>query len=118
MQDALTGSQNPQGPQTINAHDDICLTSGCIHTASKILTDMDETVEPCDDFYHFVCGNFIKSTNIPDDKTSVTTFSVISDELQEQLRLMIEEPIQPKEPEPFVLAKTMYQACMNKSKFV
>lgn len=95
---------------------DICLTPGCIHTASKVLEFMDTSVDPCDDFYQFSCGNFIKSTNIPDDKSSVTTFSVINDELEEQLRSMIEEPIYKDEPKPFVLTKKLYKACMNKTK--
>ncbi|KAF5303211.1 hypothetical protein FQA39_LY10124 [Lamprigera yunnana] len=93
----------------------VCLTPGCIHTASHILKNMDPNVDPCDDFYQFSCGNFIKSTNIPDDKSSVTSFSVISDLLQEQLRTMIEEPIKPNEPKPFVLLKKIYKSCMNKT---
>ncbi|KRT85835.1 Peptidase, partial [Oryctes borbonicus] len=94
----------------------ICLTPGCIHAASKVLEFMDTSVDPCDDFYQFSCGNFVKKTNIPDDKSSVTTFSVINDQLEEQLRTMIEEPIQENEPKPFVLTKKLYKACMNKSK--
>ncbi|XP_022914109.1 neprilysin-2 isoform X2 [Onthophagus taurus] len=93
----------------------VCLTPGCIHTASKVLETIDESVDPCDDFYDFACGNFVKKTNIPDDKSSVTTFSVISDLLQEQLRTMIEEPIRKDEPKPFVLTKKLYRACMNKT---
>ncbi|XP_045472319.1 neprilysin-2-like isoform X1 [Harmonia axyridis] len=93
----------------------ICLTPGCIHTASKVLEYMDPSVDPCDDFYQFTCGNFLKKTNIPDDKASVTSFSIISDLLQEQLRSMIEEPIDPKEPKPFQLTKKLYRACMNKT---
>ncbi|CAH1130598.1 unnamed protein product [Ceutorhynchus assimilis] len=112
-----------QGQRTfvINAPDDaksqqnICLTPGCIHTASRVLEYMDQSVDPCDDFYEFTCGNFIKKTNIPDDKSSVTSFSIISDMLQEQLRSMIEEPIQPNEPKPFQLTKKLYRACMNKT---
>ncbi|KAJ8929212.1 hypothetical protein NQ314_018091 [Rhamnusium bicolor] len=104
----------------VNAPDDqqeqkICLTPGCIHTASRVLEYMDTNVDPCDDFYEFTCGNFLKKTNIPDDKSSVTSFSIISDMLQEQLRTMIEEPIQPHEPKPFQLTKTLYRACMNKT---
>lgn len=76
---------------------------------------MDKSVEPCDDFYRFVCGQFLKTTIIPDDKVSVNTFSVISDHVQEQLRISIEEPSLPNEPKPFKLAKNLYKACMNKT---
>ncbi|CAG9860712.1 unnamed protein product [Phyllotreta striolata] len=93
----------------------VCLTPGCIHTASRVLEYMDETVDPCDDFYRFTCGNFIKNTNIPDDKSSVTSFSIINDLLLEQLRTMIEEPIGPNEHKPFQLTKKFYRACMNKT---
>ncbi|XP_056631851.1 neprilysin-2 isoform X2 [Diorhabda sublineata] len=93
----------------------VCLTPGCIHTASRVLEYMDENVDPCDDFYQFTCGNFIKKTIIPDDKSSVTSFTIIGDELQEQLRTMIEEPISEEEPKPFKLTKRLYQACMNKT---
>src|SRR5258708_2572833 len=30
---------------------------------------MDKTVKPCDDFYHFACGGWIKSNEIPKDKS-------------------------------------------------
>lgn len=95
--------------------DNICFSPGCIHTASKVLDNMDPNVEPCDDFYKFACGGFLKKTTIPDDKTSVNTFSVISDKLQEQLRSSIEEKSTQDEPKPFRLAKNLYKACMNKS---
>ena len=29
---------------------EVCLTPGCVHAASLMLDQMDETVEPCDDF--------------------------------------------------------------------
>ncbi|XP_043683237.1 neprilysin-2-like isoform X2 [Vespula pensylvanica] len=95
--------------------ENICFSPGCVHTASKVLENMDPDVEPCDDFYKFACGGFLKSTIIPDDKTSVNTFSVISDNLQQQLRTSIEEKSPPNEPRPFTLAKIFYKNCMNKT---
>lgn len=117
--EALQGSSNK--PVSVYAYpdgdkkDNICLTPGCIHTASKVLDNMDPTVDPCDDFYQFACGKFVKRTNIPDDKASITSFSIISDELQEQLKTMIEEPVHEGESKPFVLVKNLYKACMNKT---
>ncbi|CAH1980231.1 unnamed protein product [Acanthoscelides obtectus] len=112
--EALQGPYVITAPST-NDKEKICLSRGCVHTASKVLEYMDPTVDPCDDFYQFTCGNFLKSTIIPDDKSSVTSFSIISDALQEQLRAMIEEPIKPGEPKPFQLTKKLYKACMNKT---
>lgn len=79
---------------------------------------MDETIEPCDDFYSFACGKFVKESVIPEDKTSLTAFSVLSDKLQEQLRIVIELPVKSSEAKPFQLAKNLYKACMNKSEFL
>lgn len=94
---------------------DICLTPGCIHAASNALDQLDESVEPCDDFYSFACGNFVKNTVIPDEKVSVNTFSIIGDKLQEQLRTIISAQIDPADAKPVNLAKQLYKACMNKS---
>lgn len=96
-------------------NDKVCLTAGCIHTASKVLDAIDSSIEPCDDFYHFACGNFVKNTNIPDEKVSVNTFSVIGDLLQEQLRTLVSEETRADEAKPFRLAKDFFKACMNKS---
>lgn len=102
-------------PNNIPSINDICLTEGCIHAASNILGALDSSVEPCDDFYNFACGNFIKETQIPDEKVAVTAFSIIGDKLQEQLRVLIGEDAEPNESEPFKLAKDLFRACMNKS---
>ncbi|KAJ8668518.1 hypothetical protein QAD02_010181 [Eretmocerus hayati] len=95
--------------------DVICMTPECIHTASTILGNMDPDVDPCDNFYQFACGSFIKNTVIPDDQPSVDTFSMIDDDLQMQLRTSIEEEIKPNESRAFKLAKTLYQTCMDRS---
>ncbi|XP_053978584.1 neprilysin-2 isoform X1 [Hylaeus volcanicus] len=117
--DALNGYQNTKGIQIVdrgpNCEEDVCYTEECVHTASGILKNMDNHVEPCDDFYDFACGGFLKTTHIPDDKTSVNTFTEISDKLQNQLRTSIEEKSEPNEPKHFRLAKNLYKACMNKT---
>ncbi|KAL1116405.1 hypothetical protein AAG570_004879 [Ranatra chinensis] len=93
---------------------DVCLTEGCVHAASNLLKKMDLSVDPCDDFYQFVCGKF-RQQKIPDEKSSLTTFSVINDELQDQLRTIVDAPVEETEPRPFVYAKRLFRLCMNKT---
>ena len=61
------------------------MSKDCIHVAADLLDNMDETVNPCEDFYHFACGGFIKQTNIPDDKLEHTAISVIMNKVDEQV---------------------------------
>ena len=76
---------------------------------------MDTSVDPCDDFYEFACGKFLKETQIPEDKTSITTFSVISDILMDQLKMIVTEPMSDTDIKPYKLAKNLYKACMDRS---
>lgn len=52
---------------------------------------------------------------IPDEKVSVNTFSIIGDKLQEQLRSLISDAVDPNDSPPFNMAKQLYKACMNKT---
>ncbi|XP_037729955.1 neprilysin-2 isoform X1 [Drosophila subpulchrella] len=94
---------------------DVCLTQECIHTASTVLRKMRPEVEPCDNFYEFACGTYLEEENIPDDKVSISTFSVISDKLQEQLKDIITAERPESEPKHFRLPNLLYKACMNKT---
>ena len=42
----------------------------CVEAAAEVLAKVDLTVDPCEDFYQFACGNYIKNSVIPDDKES------------------------------------------------
>jgi neprilysin len=96
----------------------VCSTPGCIHAASSVLSKMDVTVDPCEDFYKFSCGQFLDNTRIPEDKIYVNSFSVVGDLLQEQLRTLITSPVDEKDIGAFKNVKKFYLACMNESEFI
>lgn len=93
----------------------ICYSEGCIQTSAKLLSNMNRSIDPCNDFYRFACGRFLEETIIPDDKSSQSSFSTIGDELELQLRSIIEEPPKDSDIKPFRLAKNLYKVCMNKT---
>jgi putative endopeptidase len=56
---------------------------------------LDRAAAPCDDFYQFACGGWMKATPIPEDQASwVRSFSVIHEENQKALRAILERDAQ------------------------
>ena len=54
--------------------------------AAYILNKIDTTVDPCDDFYTFSCGNWLKQTPFPPSKTKYGSFGVIGDEIEKIMK--------------------------------
>lgn len=50
--------------------------------ASTLINAMDNTVDPCEDFFEYACGNWNRKNIIPEDKSSFNTFEKLYDELQ------------------------------------
>lgn len=96
-------------------NEELCVTHGCIKAAVSVLDSIDDSVDPCDNFFKFACGTYIKNTFIPDDRVTIDSFSVVRDKVQDQLREIINEAEQPNESKPFLLAKRLNKACLNKT---
>ena len=43
-----------------------CPTPECAQLAAQVLSGLDESVNPCENFYNFSCGNWARNTIIPD----------------------------------------------------
>lgn len=91
----------------------ICMTKGCVKASALILDLIDENVDPCENFYEFACGKFLKNTFIPDDKIAVMSFVQVQDKVLGQLRSVLNERSLSNESKPFTLAKTFNTACMD-----
>ncbi|XP_067139630.1 neprilysin-2-like [Centruroides vittatus] len=91
----------------------ICLTQGCVKAAALLINNMDQTADPCKDFYKFSCGGWVDKQVIPEDKTSLSVFSLLQDELNQKLRVMVDKPLNDSSPDFIVRLKNMYESCMN-----
>ena len=67
-----------------------CLTPGCIDAASFMQTAMDTSVGPCDNFYQFACGGWIKKNPIPEKLSRWGVDSVLATENLNVLRRVLE----------------------------
>merc|ERR1711936_81333 len=91
----------------------VCLTKGCVKAAADLIKSMDETVDPCSDFYNFACGNFFKERVIPDHKRVINSFSIVGDKLNPRLRKLFEGKPVGCEPQAYQNVRNYFQACMD-----
>ena len=42
-----------------------CLTRECVELGNQILSSLDQSIDPCDNFYKFACNRFLNRTIMP-----------------------------------------------------
>ncbi|VIO93997.1 Uncharacterized protein BM_BM7805 [Brugia malayi] len=97
----------------------ICLTPECIKTASVILTSMNAKMDPCEDFYEYACGNWIKDHPIPDDAPSVSNFENLGQDLEFALKGLLEQKnIESLDGDAVRKARAFYHLCLNETAII
>ena len=85
-----------------------------MRAAGRILDSLDESVNPCDDFYKFSCGKWIRNNPVPDTQGSWNQFNVLHERLTRTLREILERKNAIDELKPVVVAREMYRTCTDR----
>ncbi|XP_055355687.1 neprilysin-1-like [Paramacrobiotus metropolitanus] len=112
IDDALSCNSLTTAPDAAK-NESVCTTFECVTTAARLISAMDFSVDPCTDFFNYACANWNKEHVIPDDRTSISTFEVMADKVQVQLRRLLEEPNTNTTSQSMRKAKKMFASCMN-----
>lgn len=63
-------------PSSSSSGSDVCTSEACLNLAVQIKGAMDESINPCDDFYNFTCGNWPAFNKIPEGKLPPQLFQL------------------------------------------
>ncbi|XP_044746107.1 membrane metallo-endopeptidase-like 1 [Coccinella septempunctata] len=90
-----------------------CTDKNCVKAAAELLEFVDLKKDPCNDFYHYVCGHYIKEAVKNDAPTPILQ---ISKQVENEKKAIIVDPILKKDSKSNVAMKKFYQACMNETR--
>ncbi|KAJ7871420.1 hypothetical protein B0H14DRAFT_2724026 [Mycena olivaceomarginata] len=81
----------PPGPTSPPAEKP-CLTSECIILSASILSSLDETQDPCENFFDFANGGWIAAHPLPADKSYFGQFDALSQDNKRVIQHFLETP--------------------------
>ncbi|XP_017767260.1 PREDICTED: endothelin-converting enzyme 1 isoform X2 [Eufriesea mexicana] len=90
-----------------------CLTEHCVTVAASIINSIDRTVDPCEDFYEYACGGWIKKNPIPDGNSMWGTFDKFEQDNQLVVKSVLEKPFNEMRSKAEKKAKYYFLSCMD-----
>uniref|UniRef100_A0A8C3Y2H2 endothelin-converting enzyme 1 n=1 Tax=Catharus ustulatus TaxID=91951 RepID=A0A8C3Y2H2_CATUS len=93
-----------------------CLTDACVRVASKILEALDTEMDPCQDFYQYSCGGWIKRNPLPNGRSKWSTFNSIWDQNQAIMKHLLENATFNSSSEAERKTQRYYLSCLKEQR--
>jgi len=91
-------------------------TEGFVKASVALTKNMDMSVDPCNNFYDYACGGWMRSNVIPDDRNDWSNFVMLKQTTSVTLYTVFEEK-QKQDTHPVYEKKVldMYDSCMDRT---
>lgn len=86
---------------------EICTTSSCQDDAAKLIKAMNTSVDPCQDFFQYVCGGFIA------ENPGMGVDDITRQKISSSILNILKAENDPNDPIPVNQARDFYAACKN-----
>ncbi|KAH9484148.1 Endothelin-converting enzyme-like protein [Psilocybe cubensis] len=95
-----------------------CLEPHCIILSASILSSIDTSQDPCENFYDFANGGWLKSHPLPPDKPSFGKFEALAQENKQIIRTILESStsVSPLDDQILTKLRDFYSSCMDEDK--
>lgn len=92
---------------------DICITKDCTLTAAMLISAMDTSFDPCDNFYDFACANFIRNHPVPDQQKKMASYHIFNQHFDLQLKNLVEGLGSSSGSNVLYRTQELYHVCIN-----
>ncbi|XP_066995595.1 endothelin-converting enzyme 2 [Anabrus simplex] len=92
----------------------VCTSAACLQASAQVLPKMNTTVSPCEDFWRYSCGQWLKSHSLPPTRSRWSLDEERAYKYREHLRTLITTLPYPTDPRsiPWKMLN-LYDSCMN-----
>ncbi|XP_048589542.1 endothelin-converting enzyme 2 [Nematostella vectensis] len=100
-----------QGGSTSNQK--VCNTADCLKIASEFTRNINISVDPCDNFYHYACDGWIRDNPIPPSGSEYITFIKVQNRINEVIRNLLEDDTNSDGGDAVQKSRDFYKSCMD-----
>ena len=97
---------------TKNEERSYCSLSTCLQVAGAVKESMNESVDPCENFFQYSCGGWIKNNPIPSSQNLISTFHKAANGNNKKLMLLLLEDDDLPSGHAVRKTKDYFKSCM------